>query len=211
MTKTDSYVALLGDVIDSRGLAPPQRARLQTELRASLAGFNRRWRAHLVGKFAVTRGDEFECLLAESMVVWDVAHAIRAQFLEVDWIIACGRGTLTTPPPRNKTPPAPELDGPCFHAARAALDAAKAERRVFAFSGFGDTVDSLAAYYSALYWSWTTRQRRVACGLRFWDYDEALQRLGVHPTAVSHMKRRLAWPLVAAGDTMFQAALREAS
>ena len=107
--------------------------------------------------------------------------------------------------------PAPELDGPAFHAARAALDAAKQERRVFAFSGFGDTVAGLAAYYSALYWSWTTRQRRVACGLRFWDYDEALQRLGVHPTAVSHMKRRLAWPLVAAGDTMFQAALREAS
>lgn len=205
------YIAVLGDVIDSRGLAPAQRARLQTDLRASLAAFNRRWRQHLVGKLAVTRGDEFECLVAAPPVVWDIAHAIRARFLEVDWIIACGRGRLTTPPPRGTTPPAPELDGPAFHAARAALDAAKQERRVFAFSGFGGTVAGLAAYYSALYWSWTTRQRRVACGLRFWDHDEAHQRLGVHPTAGSHMKRRLAWPLVAAGDTMFQAALREAS
>src|SRR5438128_553016 len=210
MTKTVNYVALLGDVIDSRRLAPAARARLQTALRAAMAEFNRRWRAHLVGKFAVTRGDEFECLLAGPTVVWEVAHVVRATFSDVDWIIACGRGALTTPPPRGKTPPAPELDGPCFHAARSALEAAKEERRVFAFSGFADSVNSLAAYYSALYWSWTTRQRRVASGLRFWDYNEALQRLGVHPTAVSHMKRRLAWPLVAAGDTIFQAALREA-
>jgi len=209
MTKTDTYVAVLCDVIASRRLAPAPRAKLQREIRAGLGAFNARWRRHLVGRFALTRGDEFECLLDSADLVWEIAHGVRSRFTAVDWIIACGRGPLATRAfPRAL---APELDGPCFHAARAALEAAKAGRRVFAFGGFGERLDALAAYYSALYWSWTPRQRRLANYLRFYDFAVALEKLGVHPTAVSHMKRRLAWPLVAAGDTMFQAALREAS
>ena len=211
MTKNDTYVALLCDAVASRHLAPRARARLQDELRASLPELNRTWRAHLVGRFAITGGDQLECLLDGPHLVWEIAHGVRHTFADVDWVIACGRGALTTIPRPRAT--APELDGPCFHAARAALESAKAKRLVFAFGGFGPSVDGLAAYYSALFWSWTPRQRRTAAELRWQGpaRDALSERLGVHPTAVSHMKRRLAWPLVAAGDTMFQAALREAS
>jgi hypothetical protein len=218
VTKNDnSYVALLCDAVASRRLAPRARARLQEELRSSLPELNRTWRSHLVGRFAITGGDQLECLLDGPHLVWEIAHGVRSKFPDVDWVIACGRGGLTTLPHPRAT--APELDGPCFHAARAALESAKAKRLVFAFGGFGPRVEALAAYYSALFWSWTPTQRRSAAELR-WPgggggggpvRDNLSQRLGVHPTAVSHMKRRLAWPLVAAGDTMFQAALLEAS
>ena len=211
MTKNDTYVALLCDAVASRHLAPRARARLQDDLRASLPELNRSWRAHLVGRFAITGGDQLECLLDGPHLVWEIAHGVRHRFPDVDWVIACGRGALTTVPHPRAT--APELDGPCFHAARAALESAKAKRLVFAFGGFGLSVDGLAAYYSALFWSWTPRQRRAAAELR-WEgpgRGALSERLGVHPTAVSHMKRRLAWPLVAAGDTMFQTALQEAS
>jgi len=101
------------------------------------------------------------------------------------------------------------VDGPCFHAARAALEEAKRNHQVFAFSGFAPAVDGMAAYYSALYWSWTPRQRRLASSLRLESPALAAlkDRLKVHPTAISHMKRRMAWPLVAEGDRMFRAAI----
>jgi SatD family protein len=211
MTKNDTYVALLGDVVASRRLAPRARARLQDDLRAAVAELNRRWHKHLPGRFAITGGDQLECLLDDPALIWDVVHGLRYKFSDVDWIIACGRGPLTTALKPQAT--APELDGPCFHLARAALEHAKTERRVLALAGFGARADGFAAYYSALYWSWTPKQRRLATQLRWMDQTpgRVVERPKVHPTAVSHMKRRLAWPLVEAGDTMFRAALQEAS
>jgi hypothetical protein len=99
------------------------------------------------------------------------------------------------------------MDGPCFHEARAAMDQAKRRRQVFAFGGFAPALEPLASYYSALYWSWTPRQRRTATLLRLGDPAAAAARLDVDRSAISHLARRMAWPLVAAGDKMFRALL----
>jgi hypothetical protein len=91
------------------------------------------------------------------------------------------------------------------------VDAAKRERRLFAFGGFGPAdvaLNGCASYYSALYWRWTRRQREAAAAWRVARKPrEAAARLGVVPSAVSHLRRRMAWPLVAAGDKMFRALL----
>src|SRR5207248_2575316 len=68
-------------------------------------------------------------------------------------------------------------------------------------------LEPLASYYSALYWSWTPRQRRTATLLRLGDPAAAAARLDVDRSAISHLARRMAWPLVAAGDKMFRALL----
>src|SRR2546426_653385 len=49
-------------------------------------------------------------------------------------------------------------------------------------------------------------ERVVACGLG----PIATPQLRVDRSAISHLARRMAWPLVGAGDKMFQAALQEA-
>ena len=206
MTKNVNYVAVLADAIGSRTLPPQARARLQAQLHTGLKDLNKRraWRPAIAAGFAITRGDEIEGLLRDASLVWEIAHWLRHTFADVDWIIACARGPIST----ALAATAPEVDGPCFHAARAALEEAKAQRQVFTFRGFPPAADALAAYYSALYWSWTPRQRRQASEFRL--HDAALEtgsRLKVHPTAISHMKRRMAWPLVAAGDMMFRAAI----
>ena len=211
MTKTVNYVAVLADAIGSRALAPQARARLQAQLHARLKDLNkqRAWRPVIAAGFAIARGDEIEGLLASPRPVWDIAHWLRGALADVEWIIACARGPIST----ALAATAPEVDGPCFHAARAALDEAKERRQVFTFRGFPPAVDALAAYYSALYWSWTPRQRRQASEFRLRDAAaveiDPGNRLKVHPTAISHMKRRMAWPLVAAGDMMFRAAILE--
>jgi hypothetical protein len=102
---------------------------------------------------------------------------------------------------------APEVDGPCFHDARAALEDAKQRGQLLAFRGFGATDDilaGLASYYSALHWSWTPRQRRAAKWLRASDRTRAAEELGVHRSAISHLARRMGWPLVTAGDTILR-------
>jgi hypothetical protein len=203
-----SYVAVLADVVASRTLPPARRARLQQELRAAAQEWNRRWRPVLAARIAVTLGDELQCLLTRADPLWEIAHAIRARFTPVDWVVALGRGPIAT----RLTPgiTAPEVDGPCFHAARVALERAKARRLVFAFEGFGHRqpeLDGFANYYSALYWSWTARQRTVAKLLRAARPEEVARQLQIDRSAVSHLARRMAWPLVAAGDTIFRTLL----
>jgi len=206
VTKTVNYVAVIADVIASRALPPPARARLQTQLQAALKDLNkhRAWRPAIAAGFAISGGDELEGLLRDTTHVWEIAHWLRHTLPDVDWIIACARGPISTALATS----ALEVDGPCFHAARAALVEAKKTRQVFIFRGFPPAVDALAEYYASLYWSWTPRQRRQASAFRLEHADLALgNRVNVHPTAISHMKRRMAWPLVAAGDSMFRAAI----
>src|SRR2546428_5467621 len=127
-----AYAAALADAPAFRLLPPARRARLQAELRAALPELNRRYRRALAARFAVTLGDELQGLLTRPAPVWDVAHFIRARFPDIAWVVACGRGPISTPLAAT----APEVDGPCFHEARAALDRAKPERLLFPLRGF---------------------------------------------------------------------------
>jgi len=201
------YVAVIADVVASRDLPRPSRTRLQDALRAELTRINRRaaWRPFLAARFAVTAGDEIEGLLTSAAPLWTITHSLRAAMPDVHWIVGCGRGPIAT----ALAPTAPEIDGPCFHAAREALDAAKRDRRVLAFGGFDDPrLDGWAAYYSALYWGWTARQRKAAARWRAPETPTAHER--IVPSAYSHLRSRMAWPLVEEGDRIFQAALEQA-
>jgi hypothetical protein len=208
---TTVYVALLADAIASRDLPPVRRRRLQNRIRAALPALNghKPWRPAIAARFAVTLGDELQVLLTDARFVWDIAHTIRRAFPEADWTVACGRGRLTTALRPGST--APELDGPCFHEARAALERAKRARSVCAFGGFREgALDGFAAYYSALYWSWTRRQRVEASRLRAsWDPFATRSKAADArvPSALSHLRRRMAWPLVETGDKMFRSVL----
>lgn len=206
------YLALIADATHSRALPEARRAALQTDLRAFTQALNRRWSTTLAARFAVTRGDEIEALLVPPAPLWALVHTLRAAFPDVDWVVACGRGPIATPLART----APEVDGPCFHAARAALDTAKRERWLLAFRGFARDfeLNGFAAYYSALYRTWTARQRRLAHTLRGSPPLQA-RRVGspasvAGASARSHMRRRMAWPLVEVGDRIF-GTLMEAS
>lgn len=200
MTKNDNYVAILGDAVQSRALAARARTAMQEELRSTLASVNRRWRRELAASFVIALGDQFEGLLRSDAPLWDVLHALRAGLEGTEWIFVAARGPIATPLAKT----AIEVDGPCFHAARSTLETAKAEGQVLAFAGFADAVAPLARYYSALYASWTARQRRTATLLRTLDAARVADRLGVDRSAVSHLARRMGWSLVEAGDREFQ-------
>lgn len=194
------YVALIGDAVASRRLSARARSGLQNDLGISLKEVNRRWRRAIAAGFAVTLGDQFQGLLTEPGPAWDIVHWLRAALPQVDWVVALGRGPVHTSLGRT----APEMDGPCFHRAREALETAKERRLILAFGGFGAGLDGLAEYHSALYWGWTPRQRRAASLLRVARPAEVAARLKISRSAVSHLARRMGWRLVAAGDMVFQ-------
>jgi len=202
---TNGYVALIADVAASRTLSARARAALQNDIRAAVRALNARYRKHLAARFAVTLGDELQGLFTSAAPVWEVSHDLRARFPTTEWVVACGRGGLTTAIRPGVT--APELDGPCFHAARRALEEAKRQGLVLAFAGFTPAVTACSAYYAALYRGWTARQRIVATAQRANPrarLDELSRLLHVGPSAISHLRTRMAWPLVAAGDKVFQ-------
>ena len=199
------YVAVLADAVGSRRLAAPARQALQQQLRAALTAANRKWRGVIVARFAITLGDQLEGLLAADAPLWDIVHYLRAE-LNGDWIIACGRGPLSTAP----GPSVLELDGPCFHEAREALERAKKERLVLAFGGYDDIAEAFGAYYSALYWTWTSRQRQAAALLRTMEPAAVAERLGVDRSAISHLIRRISWQHVEEGDQAFRKHLEKA-
>ena len=202
---TTAYVAFIADVVASRALSVRTRTALQQGVREAARAFNTRLRGTLAARFALTLGDELQGLFKSAAPIWEVSHELRLRFPGVEWVVACGRGSLATPITPGVT--APELDGPCFHAARAALERAKREGHVLAFEGFDAPIAACAAYYSALYRGWTARQRAVATAQRAKRdarLEELAQLLRVGPSAISHVRRRLAWPLVALGDKLFQ-------
>src|SRR5204862_1734247 len=186
-------------------LPPPRRARTQREHRSAIPELKRRCRTAFAARYAVTLGDEFQALLTTARSLWELLHEVHFRFPAGEWVVACGLGAIATRLERRAT--APEVDGPCFHAARAAMEHAKQQRLLIGFGGFAPALDPLASYYSALYWSWTPRQRRAATLLRLGDQAATAARLDVDRSAISHLARRMAWPLVAAGDKMFRALL----
>src|SRR2546430_8338216 len=95
MSKT--YIALIADAIASRELPPAARARLQADARTAVKDLNQRYRRVLAARFAVTLGDELQCLLPTPQPVWDVAHDLRARPPTLAWVVACGRGPISPP------------------------------------------------------------------------------------------------------------------
>lgn len=202
---TPLYVAFLADVVASRARSARARGALQRRLRVLARELNARYRRQLAARCAVTLGDELQALFASAVPVWAVAHELRLALPEVEWVVACGKGALSTPLHRGVT--APELDGPCFHAARAALEGAKRDGRVFALGGFDAALDGYARYYSGLYRGWSTRQRALATAQRARPnarLNELARLIGAPETSISHRRRRMAWSLVAQGDKVFQ-------
>src|SRR5207249_5928035 len=92
-----SYVALIADAIASRDLPPATRARLQADVRTAVKDLNQRYRRVLAARFAVTLGDELQCLLPTPQPGWALPPAVPAPLPPAVWLVACARGPITTP------------------------------------------------------------------------------------------------------------------
>jgi hypothetical protein len=132
MTRTRAFLAILGDVVGSRQIA--DRDKLRRDLKTALQRFRSPGVAGAIaGLPEITAGDEFQILLGMEPPSTNLPGFAAMEFLKhmtqsirpAEITFGLGLGALGT----ELGAPVRELDGPCFHLARNALQVSKKEGR----------------------------------------------------------------------------------
>jgi hypothetical protein len=194
MAAPREFVAIIGDLVASRDVA--DRAAVQADLKRTLEGFKIRQpvAASRAAGPEFTAGDEVQVLLAVEPSN-PPGHAVMAFLSELTEDVSpvriafgIGAGSLST----ELRGPIHELDGPCFHRARKALDEAKRRGRWAVVLGvpspYRETVRAILRLTGEIRAAWTDRQREIVRRRR----DRPLQKdvareLGVSPSVVSEV------------------------
>ena len=188
------YIAVIGDLVGSKRLDRTQRTQIGTEIAALLSRWNKR--PTVAAAFVVSRGDEFEGLLHNTEALPEILWELATELADIEVRLGIGVGEIFTPLPTNSSD---EVDGPAYHRARQAIDAAGSTgHRGGDVIGFGSQWDeALGAIARALYAQrigWTAAQRRVATLLRSGlEQSRIAEKLGVTRQNISKHASASGW------------------
>jgi hypothetical protein len=184
------YVAIIADIIRSRRIVGVDRRDLQKNIEGTLADLNRRFADALAAKFVLTIGDEFQALLKTGKPIPEIIRHIEVALPDVEIRLGIGRGPLETALRKD----AIGMDGPVWHAARAAIGLAKADHLLGGvFSGFGNddpVLNGLARVLHYVRHRLTSKQRAILEHLLKSNNQRKLaNKTGVSPQAISKQAR----------------------
>lgn len=207
------YVALIGDLVHSRTLEAGVRGRVQEALEAALQRVNGAGEprgAGVAAELLLTLGDEFQGLFEASPA--GAERLVEALEGALGAVVAAGGdagsggaplrfglgvGALHT----ERRPRALGMDGPCFHRAREALEAAQRSGEACRLVGPDGGAPHEAVWgLLASAWleqvaGWTDAQREAAALAREGLAGKAIaERLGVTPGAVSQRLHNARYP-----------------
>ena len=120
MDTIHSFAAVIGDIKDSRHLE--NRKEVQVHLQEILDRLNEKYKDHIVSKFLITLGDEFQGLLRSGEHILDMVNEIRMDMYPVRLRFGIGFGQITTD---IKSEMALGADGPGYYRAREAVELLK--------------------------------------------------------------------------------------
>ena len=120
MDTIHSFAAVIGDIKDSRHLE--NRKEVQVHLQEILDRLNEKYKDHIVSKFLITLGDEFQGLLCGGEHILDMLNEIRMEMYPVRLRFGIGFGQITTD---IKSEMALGADGPGYYRAREAVELLK--------------------------------------------------------------------------------------
>ena len=156
-------IALIGDVVGSKEL--PQRSAFQRRLGKVLAQTTD-GALHIASPYTITLGDEFQAVYRKADQLFADVFTILAEIHPVQARIALGVGALST---RINSAQALGMDGPAFHAARAALTALKENRRLLRIGGqtgeIWNLADHVMNFISHHVEGWSRNRLLVIAGL----------------------------------------------
>ena len=192
-----SYVALIGDVVGSR--RSPDRRALQRRLRLGIEGINTRMGGRLSSPLALYGGDEVQGLLARPEGCVEIVVELSETIFPERLVFGLGYGTVST----ELSPEVAQIDGPCFHRARSALEDVRGETWLKA-SGFGATTDTaltaLFGLMAAIRSRWTEKQQIYVRAARRTSQKLVAEELGVSPSTVSESLRASSFAAVREGE-----------
>lgn len=206
-SETATFYALIGDIVGSREL--PNRAEVQRRLAREIEALNDELgEARLAAPLRLVAGDELQALLTDPAAALDIAVPLADALHPVALRWGLGVGSLDT----DLDPDVSLLDGPCFHRARRALDAAadddtwlRAEGFAAPFSG---TVSALFRLMWALRSDWTETQARYVREARGRLQKEVAERFDVNRSTVSRALRAARFREVREGERAARELLR---
>lgn len=205
-TENAENVVLIGDVVRSREI--PDRSAVQARLKQVLAELNKQF--DLVVPLALTLGDEFQGLFTNRAERASVAIIAVTEALYPHRVaFGLGRGSLTADSGTSVV----EMDGPCFHAARSAVETASRRSFWVHAKGFGspanETLSVIFALMGAIRERWTERQNEIIRTVRLHDTQKAVaERLKVSPSVVSESLKAASWESIREGERVVEQLLR---
>lgn len=203
--QSPTYVVLIGDVVESREL--PDRAQAQDRLRSAIDGYNEGHAGMLAAPLKLTGGDEMKTILQDPAGVVDLMRRLSEELHPISLAWGVGRGPIET----SWSDDVGELDGPCFHRARQAVEEASAAgvwARARGFSEVDDQVlSALFRLVGTLRSAWTETQWRYVRSVRDRSQRETAHRFGVTEGAVSGSLKRARFHEIAEGEAAIQGLL----
>ena len=179
----EHYFALIGDLVGSRAIE--DRSGVQRALLATLEDLNRDLGESVAAPLRVTAGDGVQGLLGSPGAIVDIVVGLEEALHPVSITWGVGRGPLAT----DLHDDVALLDGPCFHRARQALEAARHDSVWLRAEGLGEPHDivlgSMFGLMGAVRSRWTDVQARYVREVRGSLQREVAERLGVSEPAVS--------------------------
>lgn len=186
--------AFIGDISASRDLDADDRRAVQERLGDLLDRVNRELGEAILADFTITVGDEFQGLLVRPGRLPELMWRLRDRLPEIRFWTGVGFGGLDTELEER----AIGMDGPVFHRAREALEAAHDEGlHGGVFSGFGEDDCVLGGLSRLLDWQrrrFTDAQREAIRHVRGGaTQTEAAGEIGVTRQAVSKRLAAAGW------------------
>jgi hypothetical protein len=157
-------IVLVADLVASRRIV--ERRAVQDRLRGCLRQLNGKKREGLLSPYTITLGDEFQAVFSTPDRLFRDALAVLIALHPVGVRFSCAVGEISTAINTKETI---GMDGPAFHAARAAIDRLKKSRSLFAVGapdGAGLTlVNQSLALVSHLIRYWPRSRKVILLGL----------------------------------------------
>jgi len=180
------FVVVIGDMVRSRRLRRPRRARIQDQLERSFHQINRDFKDSVCTALQFTAGDEFQGVFKTADNIFTLIQRIREAILPVPVRFGVGIGEITTP--ISDRPQA--MDGPAFHRARDALESAQEFLGLSCLSsGQPERDESVNAWLDILSFvrsTWSARAREIIYLYEeFQKLEPIAKKLGISVQAVS--------------------------
>jgi hypothetical protein len=133
-----NVTVLIGDISNSKKIAPHERASLQKTLDKAFSKMNRVLNSHFLSPLMLTIGDEFQAVCTTPESAWEVVLQLNslAHTLDIQMRFAISHGKLLTA--INREAPL-KMDGPVFWKARELIEQ---KDRQFNFHIEGDPLNS---------------------------------------------------------------------
>lgn len=162
-----NLVAIIGDIIDSRNIV--DRSQVQEKLRETLEDINIRYKEHIVSKWTITLGDEFQALIKPNLELFKVLDYISYKMDPVNIRFGIGLGEIYTNIDYEMSIGA---DGPAYWNARDAIESIHdnnyygSSKTSFKSKNKNDEIiNKLLNYTDWMKENWTTTQKEVLYAL----------------------------------------------